>query len=87
MKKPSLRFKIIDKNKKVVRKVTTRKINRVYAILSLNRYKDCTFKIVVRYGKDPEGGYFKNEGTYKTKKELKHAIKCFTSPNLIKDFQ
>jgi hypothetical protein len=73
MNKPLISLKIVNKDGKKVRKLTTRKIKRIYSFLKAGKNRDCIYKLSVRYG----DGY-KNEGDYNNKKELIYALKAFT---------
>ena len=72
MNKPLISLKIVNKDGIKVRKLTTRKIKRIYSFLKAGKNKECVYKLSVRYG----NGY-KNEGDYETKKELIYALKAF----------
>lgn len=81
MQKPFMSLKIINNCNETVKKIGTRKIKRVYHFLQVNNFKNCVFDLCVRYSGD-----FKNEGIYKTKKDLIHAFKAFTELDLVKEF-
>jgi hypothetical protein len=66
-------LKIVNKEGKKVRMVVTRKVRRIYSFLKADKYKNCLYKLSVRYGKDS-----KNEGVYETKNDLKDALQAFT---------
>jgi len=73
MNKPLISLKIVDKKGKKVRKLTTRKIKRIYSFFKAEKNKDCVYELSVRYG---DG--FKNEGDYENRKDLFQALKAFT---------
>lgn len=67
-------LKVINEKGRMIRKVGSSKIRRVYCFLQANKFKDCVFNLSVRYGRPEEI----NEGLYKTKKDLILAIRAFT---------
>lgn len=76
MNQPRILLKIVDKEGKKVKTVTTLKTKRIHSILKAHKNSDCMFKLLVRY----ETG-FKNEGFYYTKEDLILALKAFTEPD------
>jgi hypothetical protein len=80
--KPLINLKILNNRGEIVDRVRTRKTRRIYHYLQANKFSDCTFNLLVKYGKYKNNfgkiASFDNEGDYKTKKELIHALKAFT---------
>lgn len=76
MKKPLIVLKIVSENGEKVRKVVTRKIQRIYSFLKADKNKNCLYKLSVQYGKGS-----KNEGNYENKRDLIYMLKAFTEPD------
>ena len=72
MAKPFINLKIFNKKGEIVEMVTSHKPRKVWLLLQVNKFADCIFEVCVNYG---EG--FRNEGEYKTKKDLIFALKAF----------
>lgn len=64
----------------MVQKAASRATKSVFHFLEAGKFQDCVFYLCVTYRKG-----FQNVGTYKTKKELVHALKAFTEKKLLKD--
>lgn len=71
MNKPYILLKIL-RNGKIAQKTASRATKSIFHFLEAGKFKDCVFYLCVTYRKD-----FQNEGTYKTKKDLIHALKAF----------
>lgn len=76
MNKPLISLKIVGKNGQKVRTFVTRKTKRIYSFLKAGNFKECVFRLTVRYGNSST-----NEGRYKTKDDLIYALKAFTEPD------
>lgn len=76
MNKPLISLKIVGKNGEKVRTFVTRKTKRIYSSLKAEKFKECVFRLTVRYGNGSS-----NEGSYKTKDDLIYALKTFTEPD------
>ena len=81
MKKVNITLKIYKNNKMVVR-VATHKKNRIYWRLQAEKFKDCLFQVRVGYSNN----YWNESIKYKTKKDLIHALRAFTEPDLVREF-
>lgn len=69
---PLIFLKIINEKGKLIHRRATHKTRRIYSILEADNFLNCVFTISVKY---PNGG--KNEGEYKSKKELISVLKAF----------
>lgn len=72
MKNPHISLKISGDGGKVLRRVGSHKIKRIYSILRAEKFLNCMFDVTVRYSK---GGI--NSGVYKTKEDLIFSLRAF----------
>ena len=59
-----------------VRTFVTRKTKRIYSFLKAGNFKECMFRLTVRYENSST-----NEGLYQAKNDLIYALKAFTEPD------
>lgn len=69
---PLILLRIINNKGKLIHCKVTRKTRRIYSTLEADNFLNCLFIVSVKY---PDGG--KNQGEYKSKKELITALKAF----------
>lgn len=73
MNKPYISLKVVDKKGKVRRSIASRKKRRIFRFIKAKKSPDCVFEVCIIYQKE-----YRNEGIYKSKKGLLHALEMFT---------
>jgi hypothetical protein len=68
----SILLKIFSKKGKLIDRVGSHKSKRIFNFIEAGDFKDCVFDLSVKYS---SGG--SNRGVYKSKRELRFALKAF----------
>jgi hypothetical protein len=71
--KPFICLKVEKINGEIVDSISTWKTKRFFHFIKAEKFTDCVFKLRISYG---DG--FKNEGNYRSQKDLIHALRAFT---------